>query len=288
MALTIDVPVNTMLADLDESLRLLLRRELAAQGFDGVGIAFEAPTREWSAALSAPTVAAFLYDLRESADQRRSGMVEHRDNGRAWQERPPLLLDCSYSLSAWTRAVEDEHRLLSQVLGILYAYTEIPTELLAGRLADPATQPMPVRGRVGEARETSRADFWAALGGQYKASLDYVVTLACPAGSRVERGPEVRTKAVRTQLVDTPRTAETNLTVGGTVHDASGAPVAGAWVVLHGDGGWAATGPDGRFTIDRVAAGRHRCSVRARDGAEVEGELVAPGQGAELVLGAPR
>lgn len=288
MALTIDVPANTMLADLDESLRALLLRELGRHGYDGVGAAFEAPTREWSAALSAPTVALFLYDVREAEDERRTDWREQRENGRAWRERPPLMVDCSYSVTAWTRAVEDEHRLLSQVLAILYAHRDIPSELLAGRLADPVAQPVAVRGRVGEGREASKADFWTALGGQYKASVEYVVTLACPAGTVAQRGPEARTQVVRTQLADAPRSVDASHRAGGTVRDASGEPVAGAWVVLHEVGGWATSDPEGRFTFDRVPAGRHRCSVRAPDGAEQLGELVVPGPGVDLVVDAKR
>ena len=40
--LTVDVPLNTMLADLDETLRNLLRSELERHGFEGVDIAFDA------------------------------------------------------------------------------------------------------------------------------------------------------------------------------------------------------------------------------------------------------
>src|SRR5579859_6026862 len=61
MALVVDVPLNTAIADLDEGLRLLLRRELGRHGFEGVEIAFDAPAREWSGKLSAPTVDLFLY-----------------------------------------------------------------------------------------------------------------------------------------------------------------------------------------------------------------------------------
>jgi hypothetical protein len=60
MALVVDVPLNTMLADLDETLRVLLKRELARHGFDGVDIAFDAPARDWSSQLSGPTVNLFL------------------------------------------------------------------------------------------------------------------------------------------------------------------------------------------------------------------------------------
>ena len=42
-----------MLADLDESLRILFTGELGRHGFDGADIAFEAPAKEWAATLSA-------------------------------------------------------------------------------------------------------------------------------------------------------------------------------------------------------------------------------------------
>ena len=71
--LTVDVPLNTMLADLDETLRVLLKRELGRHGFDGVDVAFDAPAREWSSQLSSPTVNLFLYDLRESTENRQIG-----------------------------------------------------------------------------------------------------------------------------------------------------------------------------------------------------------------------
>src|SRR4051794_14493595 len=66
MTVSVNVPLNTMLADLDEALRALLRRELGRHGFDGVEVAFDAPAKDWSATLSAPTVNLFLYDLREA------------------------------------------------------------------------------------------------------------------------------------------------------------------------------------------------------------------------------
>lgn len=286
MAPTISVPVNTMLADLDESLRTLLRRELRAQGFDGVDISFEAPSREWAATLSTPTVAVFLYDVREAEQHRRMEWAEQRVDGRAWRERPPLIVDCSFSVTAWTRAVEDEHRLLSQVLGILLAFSELPTDLLAGGLADVALQPFPVRGRLGDPKEGSRADFWTALGGQYKVSVEYVATLACPTGTRSEGGPPVRSQELRTSLMDLPRMTESLFTVGGTISDRAGLPVEAAWIALPELGRWAASDQYGRFSFENVAAGRHRCSARNIDGTTAEGGLLVPGPGIDLVLGA--
>ena len=39
---------------------------------------------------------------------------------------PPLHLELTYAVTAWTKAVEDEHRLLSQLLAVLYSYDDVP------------------------------------------------------------------------------------------------------------------------------------------------------------------
>ena len=128
--LTINVPLNTMLADLDETLRDLLKDELERHGFEGVDIEFDAPSREWSGQLSKPTVNLFLYDLREAESLRteRVDAATTSSNGRRVETRPPMVMECSYAVTAWTQAVEDEHRLLSQVLAILFAYPQIPED----------------------------------------------------------------------------------------------------------------------------------------------------------------
>src|SRR5215210_1943793 len=129
--LTVEVPLNTMLADLDETLRGMLKGELERHGFEGIEIAFDAPSREWSGQLSAPTVNLFLYDLRESPDDRPVEWAnENNRNGRARETRPPMMMECSYALTAWTQAVEDEHRLLSQVLAVLFAFPELPPDAM--------------------------------------------------------------------------------------------------------------------------------------------------------------
>src|SRR3954452_19595809 len=81
MPAVVDVPLNTSLADLDEALRTLLRRELERHGFEGVEIAFDAPASDWSAKLTAPTVTLFLYDLRENVSQSEATPRNVRVNG---------------------------------------------------------------------------------------------------------------------------------------------------------------------------------------------------------------
>jgi hypothetical protein len=286
MALIVDVPLNTMLADLDETLRTMLRRELERHGFDGVEVAFDAPSREWSGQLSSPTVNLFLYDLRESQEARQSEWSTHRGNGKARDIRPPMMMECSYAVTAWTQAVEDEHRLLSQVLGVLFAYPSLPVDAMTPRMAGLADR-FPVEGRIAQAKADGKADFWNAVGGQYKASLDYVITIACESGVAVERGPEVRTQTISQRLSDGPPSTITELfRFGGKVLDGEGEPVADAWVAMPELGLLASSNREGRFIFNRVAPGKHRIEARSRDGGEASLEVEIPGTPADLVLGA--
>lgn len=286
---TIRVPLNTMLADLDETLRQMLRRELTAHGFDGVEIAFEAPSKEWAAALATPTVSLFLYDLRESREHRPVDWEPRQENGRVVEMRPPLRLDASYAVTAWTREVEDEHRLLSQVLAILYAYPELPEDMLAGMLAMQPTYRYPLYTRVAQPRSEGGPEFWTAVGGSYKASIDFCVTVSCDPGTTVERGPEVRTQTVRVLDAHGGRGAlEESHRLGGLVRDADGEPVADAWVVQKDAGAWAVSDPAGRVRFDRVRAGEHVFLARAPDGRSGEATVRVPGEALDLVVRAAR
>jgi Pvc16 N-terminal domain len=289
MALVVSVPLNTMLADLDETLRSLLRRELERHGFDGVEIAFDAPAREWSGQLSSPTVNLFLYDLRESQESRPNEWTHDRpSNGRARDIRPPMLMECSYAVTSWTQAVEDEHRLLSQVLAVLFAFPTLPGDAMPARLQGLADR-FPIEGRIAQPKADGKADFWNAVGGQYKASLDYVVNIACESGTALERGPEVRTQTISQRLSDGPASTITELhRFGGKVEDKSGEPVGGAWVAIPELGLLASSQPDGRFMFKRVPSGKHKLVVRTRDGGEAAADVQVPGTKADLVVGAAK
>src|SRR3954468_3548698 len=228
--LTVEVPLNTMLADLDETLRGMLKSELGRHGFEGIEIAFDAPTREWSGQLSAPAVNLFLYDMRESEDDRPSGWTKQRVGDEFVEGPPPLVMEVSYAITAWAQAVEDEHRLLSQVLSVLYAFPILPEEALNGRLRN-GSQSMSIKAKVGQAKG-DKADFWTAVGGQYKASLDYVVRLTVASGVR-RQVPQVRTQTIRTRMLAGPPAEVRKMhRTGGTVAGADGEPFKDAWVTL--------------------------------------------------------
>jgi Pvc16 N-terminal domain len=281
MSVVVDVPFNTVVADLDEGLRVLLRRELDRHGFEGVEVAFDAPSKEWSGKLTSPTVDLFLYDLREAGQRAEISPREKRENGRAIRTPPPLQLELTYAVTAWTKAVEDEHRLLSQVLAILFSYRRLPPEVVGNAPALVQTDTS-----VGRPRE-EKADFWTSVGGQYKASIDYVVHTRVESGAALVRGPEVRMQTVRTRLADGPASTMLELhRIGGIVRDPEGEPVADAWVAIPEAGLWSASDRRGRFRFDRILPGKHRVLARTAAGDEAEASIEVPGGGAELVVGA--
>jgi hypothetical protein len=285
MARVVDVPLNTAIADLDEALRTLLKRELNKHGFEGVEVAFDAPAKEWSGKLTGPTVDLFLYDMRESLDRASASPSERRSNGNAVISDPPLQLELTYAVTAWTKAVQDEHRLLSQVLAILYSYSSVPSDVIAENATATLAR---AQTSVGRPRE-EKADFWTSVGGQYKASIDYVVQIVIESGATFVRGPEVRTTTIRTLQTDNPRsTLEELHRVAGTVTDTEGATLSGAWVALPDSGRWAATDRDGHFMFARVAPGTHQVVARTADGREATGTIAVPGGRCDLVAASPR
>lgn len=158
----------------------------------GVDIAFEAPTRDWAARRNAPTIDAYLYDIREDVARRERGAVAVRDErGIVLRRRqPPRWYRLSYLVTAWTKQPQDEHRLLSAVLSTLLPHEVLPPEELTGALAALGlTVPLTVAGSQTDSR--SFAEIWSALGGELKPSLDVTVTAPFPAYPEYDAGPPV-------------------------------------------------------------------------------------------------
>jgi Pvc16 N-terminal domain/Carboxypeptidase regulatory-like domain len=281
VSLTTQISLNTSLADLDGALHRLLRREIAGiDGFPELRVAFNMPDRAWAAALSQPTVNLFLYDVRENRGRRQAQWGP--DDSRAL-ERPPLWLDAAYAVTAFAREAEDEHRLLSQALTVLWSYPELPDDVLDdATLSSARTQFGSLRGRLADPSEDATPEFWAALGGTYKVSFNYVITLPFPSGRVLHRGPpphvigiEPPTRAAQRAawrpLVDEARLA------GGRVVDDDGRPVSGAWVAVMELGRISTTDDDGRFSLRNIRAGSHPVAVRTDDGRSGTGTLDVPG-----------
>ncbi|OSC62124.1 hypothetical protein B5181_25475, partial [Streptomyces sp. 4F] len=66
-----------MIHEVDEVLKSLLAG--GALTGSGIDVSFEAPTRDWAARRNAPSVNAYLYDIREDVARRQRGQTAVRD-----------------------------------------------------------------------------------------------------------------------------------------------------------------------------------------------------------------
>ncbi|MFQ3562215.1 DUF4255 domain-containing protein [Streptomyces gramineus] len=179
-----------MIHEVDQALRSLLAAELPAGS--GIGISFDAPSRDWAAARNGPAVNAYLYDIREDVDRRQLGYapVLDRGNGRLMHRPQPRWFRLSYLVSAWTGRTEEEHRLLSSLLS-RFVMNEVltPTDLPAALGALELDVPVAVFGSSSAYRYP--AEIWSALGGDLRPSIDLMITAPLPAGPGTEAGPLV-------------------------------------------------------------------------------------------------
>lgn len=184
-----------MIQDVDAALAALIEREAA--GTKGVEVVFDAPTKEWAGRRNAPTVDVYLYDIREDLRRRERGLLnEYADGVVAARHLPPRYFKLSYLVTAWTQRPEDEHRLLSSLLGCFLRHDSLPTDLLGGTFAD-MEMSVPLTIALPPPEDRAFADVWSALGGELKPSLDLVVSAPTwtgrvyPAGPPVDEPPRV-------------------------------------------------------------------------------------------------
>jgi hypothetical protein len=173
--------------EVDEVLRRLLSQSALPAGAGEV--VFEAPTRDWAARRTGPTLNAYLYELQEDVVRRERGAFAVRDEaGRVVGRRqPPRWFRLTYLVTAWTSRPEDEHRLLSAVLLGLLPHEILPAD---GALAELGVG-LPLTVGVPPEQSRSIADIWSALGGELKPSLDVTVHVPFPVSPEYPAGPPV-------------------------------------------------------------------------------------------------
>jgi hypothetical protein len=180
-----------MIDDLDRTLEDLLKRELASGLADQVAISFAPPDDEFPpSTVSLPAINLFLYDIRENVELRSEPWRTERTLEGVVKRRAPARVDCSYLVTAWPNPGSptpafDEHRLLSEVMLVLLRYPVLPRVLLRGELRTQEDAPLPST-ILQPGRLQSPAEFWQAIGGKPKASLNYSVTLTVATGQPVE------------------------------------------------------------------------------------------------------
>jgi uncharacterized protein DUF4255 len=180
--------LGQVIHEVDSALHALIQRE--AIGGRDVEVVFDAPTKDWSSRRNAPTIDVYLYDIREDLRRRERGLLNEYDERQRIVARtlPPRHFKLSYLVTAWTQRPEDEHRLLSGLLGCFLQHEAIPADLLTGPLAELGL-PVPVTIALPPPEDRSFADVWSALGGELKPSLDLVVSAPTATGRRFEAAP---------------------------------------------------------------------------------------------------
>jgi hypothetical protein len=275
-----------MIADLDETIRQLLKEELPIKNSE-IEISFEQPRRENSARWTKPTVNLFLHDVRENNVLRQHQWERLPDGGNggrvASQKRSPLRIDCNYMLTTWAADPEDEHRLMTRCLLVLFRFPILPESRLVGTLRNP---PYDIQAQLARHDKlTNPAEIWSALDNEVRPSVPYTVTLALDPW-QVVTGPIVRTLTLHSGQADTlshrPRlidaTREEWSFIGGTVRDRTrdGHPREGVQVAVKGTGLLARTDAQGRFTLGSLPRGQYTLVAWPPKGKPREKEIVVP------------
>src|SRR5471032_142163 len=110
-----------MIQDVDETLKELLVQKVPID-LSVIDITFDTPTKDWSAAVTKPTINLFLYEVRENLELRSSERTFIRNGNTAVESRAPVRVDLAYLITVWTTDISDEHQLLGRVLAALLQF----------------------------------------------------------------------------------------------------------------------------------------------------------------------
>ena len=179
-----------MIHDVDQLLERLVKKE--ALNGSSVELVFEAPTKDWVARRSGPAVDLYLYDIREDLERRVPSWEDVKEASGETKDRrlPPRRYRLAYLVTAWTQRPEDEHRLLSALLGCFVRNAMLKPEELEGEIAE-ASLPVYIDVAQPPSQDRTLADVWSALGGELKPSLDVVVTAPMVVDRTAPYGPPV-------------------------------------------------------------------------------------------------
>ncbi len=276
-----------MIADLDETLRELLKAELPVKNNE-VEISFDQPKREWSARLSRPTINLFLYDVRENPMLRQHQWenVPSANNGvnLAHMKRTPFRVDCTYVLTTWAAEADDEHRLLARAMLALFRYPILPEKYLQSNMKH---QPFDLQTFLAQRdRLTDPAELWSSLDNEVRPSVSYVVTLALDPWTEIT-APLVRTFTMRSgQAAELPvfqrlpagQSPNVMLLLGGTVwrKQAGGEALSEVEVAVKGTGYFTRTDEQGRFVLGYLPPGEYTLIAWIGDGKPLEKKIALP------------
>jgi hypothetical protein len=174
-----------MIPDVDETLQTLLCAELSRSPgcpiFEREQISFDPPAAAEAVQDGVAHINLYLHDLRENLELRDESfrITRSERDGIAGRRRAPVRMDLSYLVTVYAGDNPRlEHRLLSDVLGVMLRCLAVPSEHLRGVLSG--------LGPNGVGIETAQPDhkaytdpsaLWQALGGRLRPALSLKVTV---------------------------------------------------------------------------------------------------------------
>ena len=196
-----------MIEDLSKSIKALLEYELLTPGQEvipNLSISFAQPDQNFPpASVTKPAVNLFLYDVREDLKLRHNEWFSHQPAPAAGCEirRQPLLIECSYLITAWsdsaTAAANDEHTVLSAIIRALRRYNSLPdtlpdkinpsgspVQILQGAMA--GSNPLPRAFTIQDGYLQSLGEFWRSMGHGPKPRFNFSVTIAVDVHDPIE------------------------------------------------------------------------------------------------------
>jgi hypothetical protein len=184
--------------DLDSTLRALLDDDAAPAELRNADVSFETPGKDYRPSLS--TVNLFLHEVHENRELRDPVPITVAQDGMFSRALPPLRVDCSYLVTAWSSLdgavkVATEHRLLGEALGWLGCFGTVPERFCRGRLVDQPYPPPTVVAQLTGRHDSS--EFWHSLGTPPRPAFSLTVTVAVELAVVEPDGPRVETTVLR-------------------------------------------------------------------------------------------
>jgi Pvc16 N-terminal domain len=127
----------------DDALEGFLRARLSSGegGFtDSPDVSVAAPTAQWAALLTRPTVNLHLFRVGRSTETVRAPQRRFDANGRPERRAATVqMIDLRYAVTAWAPDAATEHRLLGRVVSLFAVVTAVPAEFVADSMGAPIT-----------------------------------------------------------------------------------------------------------------------------------------------------
>lgn len=274
-----------MFHDLDATLRTVLADDAAPTELRNAEVSFETPDKDFKPAQA--TVNLFLYEVQENRELHDNTRVLNRVGDHYVSQPPPLRMDCTYLVTAWSPKAgglkaEEEHRLLALALLWLSRFPVIQDSFLQGSLKNPP-QLYPLPTMVAQMKaDQSMGQFWNALGIAPRPAFSLTATIGMQPFDQMDQYPVVQAVQVETASLISP-------TLAGRVLDRMLAPVPGAKVTVVETGQQETVGPAGGFSFTGLAFGGYTLRVQVPNQPDVQTSVdyQAKGQIHNLILSGP-